>query len=46
MEEYDALLCFLDGLQELHKMELRRLGVQDLASTIVVVESLIEFKRK
>jgi len=46
MGEQDALFCFLGGLCGWAEMELERRGVQDLASTIAAVESLIEFKRE
>jgi len=45
MGEQDTLFCFLDGLCGWAKMELKRQGVQDLASAIVDAELLIEFKR-
>jgi len=38
--------CFLDGLRGWAKIELKRHAVQDLASAVVTVESLIEFKRE
>ena len=46
MGKQDALFFFLDGLRDWAKMELERRGVQGLASTIAVAESLIEFKRE
>jgi len=46
MEDHDTLFCFLDDLQESAKMELKGHGVQDLASTIASIKSLIEFKRE
>ena len=39
--EQDSLFCFMDGLCAWAKMKLKRRGVQDLASTIGVVESLL-----
>jgi len=44
MGEQDAVSYFLDGLCGWVKMELER-RVQDLASAIAAVESLIEYKR-
>ena len=46
MEEQNALFCFLNGLQGWAKMELKRHKMQELASAIASVESLIEFKRE
>ena len=45
MGKQDALFCFLDGLRGWARIELERCGVQELASTIAAVESLIELKR-
>ena len=39
----DALFLFMDGLQSRVKLELKRRGVQDLASAIAVAESLIDY---
>ena len=45
MVEKDALFAFMDSLTNWAKLELQRRGVQDLAQAMVVVESLIEFKK-
>ena len=39
----DALFLFMDGLQSWAKLELKRRGVQDLATAIAVAESLIDY---
>ena len=39
----DALFNFMDGLQSWAKTELRRRGVQDLATAIAVAEGLVDF---
>ena len=44
MREQDALFYFLDGLCGWAKMELQRRSVQDLASAIAAVKTLVEFK--
>jgi len=44
--EYNTLFYFIDDLQGWATIELKRRGVQGLASGIVVIESLIEFKRE
>ncbi|KAK8691693.1 hypothetical protein V6N13_075193 [Hibiscus sabdariffa] len=41
----ETFYAFYDGLQNLVKLEIERRGVQDLASTITIVESLAEFKK-
>ena len=46
MVDKDALFAFMDGLNNWVKLELQCRGVQDLAQAMMVVESLIEFKRK
>ena len=46
MREQDALFYFLDGLCGWAKMELKRRGVQDLASAIAAAETLVEYKRE
>ena len=46
MGKQDAIFCFLDGLQGLTKMELKRPRVQDLAYAIVDAKSLIKFKKE
>ncbi|GKV30882.1 hypothetical protein SLEP1_g39653 [Rubroshorea leprosula] len=43
MTEKNRLLYFMDGLQRWAEQELKRRGVQDLASAIAVAESLIKF---
>ena len=46
MSEEELLFNFMDNLQSLAEQELRRRGVQDLAMTMAVVESLVEYKRE
>ena len=46
MSEQDALFYFLDGLCGWAKMELKRRGVQDLASAIATAEALVEYKKE
>ncbi|GKV33019.1 hypothetical protein SLEP1_g41575 [Rubroshorea leprosula] len=46
MTEKNRLLYFMDGLQRWAEQELKRRGVQDLASAIAVAESLIEFSKE
>lgn len=41
----EALFAFMDGLQNCVRLEVQRRGAQDLAMTILIVESLVEFKR-
>ena len=45
MSEDELLFNFMDNLQSWTKQELRRRGVQDLAMTMVIVESLVEYKK-
>ncbi|RVW62202.1 hypothetical protein CK203_064414 [Vitis vinifera] len=45
MSEKELLLNFMDNLQSWAEQELRRHGVQDLTTTMAVVESLVEYKR-
>ena len=46
MFEEELLFNFMDNLQSWAEQELRRHGVQDLATTMVVAESLVEYKRR
>ncbi|GKV04959.1 hypothetical protein SLEP1_g17036 [Rubroshorea leprosula] len=46
MPERSRLLYFMDGLQQWAEQELKRRGVQDLASAIAAAESLIEFSKE
>ena len=45
MAEKELLFNFMDNLQSLAEQELRRRGVQDLATTMVVVESLVDYRK-
>ena len=45
MTEEDLLFNFMDNLQGWAKQELRRRGVQDLATAMAVAESLTDYKR-
>ena len=45
MNEKELLFNFMENLQGWAKQELRRRGVQDLATTMAVVESLMDFRR-
>ncbi|RVW62719.1 hypothetical protein CK203_060334 [Vitis vinifera] len=45
MIEEELLFNFMDNLQGWAEQELRRRGVQDLATTMAVVESLTDYKR-
>ncbi|KAL6346296.1 hypothetical protein AAG906_033092 [Vitis piasezkii] len=45
MTEEELLFNFIDNLQGWVEQELRRRGVQDLATTTIVVESLTDYKR-
>ena len=45
MNEKDLLFNFMDNLQGWAKQELRRRGVQDLATTMAVAGSLMDFRR-
>lgn len=42
----EALFSFMDSLQKWVRMEVQRRGAQDLATTISILESLVEFKRQ
>lgn len=46
MLEKELLFNFMDGLQPWAEQELRRRGVQDIASAIATAEQLVEFKSK
>ena len=46
MSDRDSLFYFMDGLQGWAKTELRRRGVQDLASAIAIAESLIDYSNQ
>ena len=45
MSKEELLFKFIDNLQSWTKQELRRCGVQDLATVMAVAESLVEYKR-
>ncbi|KAL6312042.1 hypothetical protein AAG906_027240 [Vitis piasezkii] len=45
MTEEELLFNFLDNLQGWAEQELRRRGVQDLATAMAVAESLTDYKR-
>ncbi|KAJ9690623.1 hypothetical protein PVL29_013000 [Vitis rotundifolia] len=45
MTEEELLFNFMDNLQGWAEQELRRRGVQDLATTMAVAESLMDYKR-
>ena len=45
MTEEDFLFNFMDNLQGWVDQEVRRQGVQDLATTMAIVESLTDYKR-
>ena len=45
MNEKELLLNFMENLQSWAEQELRRRGVQDLTTTMVVAESLMDFRR-
>ena len=45
MSEDELLFNFIDNLQSWAKQELRKCGVQDLATTMVVAESLVDYRR-
>ena len=45
MSEDELLFNFMDNLQSWTKQELRRRGVQDLAMTMAVAESLVDYRR-
>ena len=46
MFEEELLFNFMHNLQSWAKQKLRRRGVQDLATTMAVVESLVDYKRE
>jgi len=46
IEGQEVLIFFLDGLCRWAKIELKRRGVQDLASAITATATLIEFKAR
>ncbi|XP_021616670.1 uncharacterized protein LOC110617986 [Manihot esculenta] len=41
----EALFAFMSGLQHWVKMEIERRGAQDLATAILIVKSLVEYKK-
>ena len=43
MSEEELLFNFIDNLQSWAKQELRRRGVQDLATAMAVADSLVEY---
>nr|CAN69869.1 hypothetical protein VITISV_036524 [Vitis vinifera] len=45
MAEEELLFNFMDNLQSWVEQELRRHGVQDLATTMAVVESFVDYRR-
>ena len=45
MAEEELLFNFIDNLQSWAEQELRRRGVQDLATTMVVAKSLVDYRR-
>lgn len=45
MPEKELLFNFMDGLQQWAEQELRRRGVQDLASAMAAAEQLVEFNK-
>ena len=45
MTKEELLLNFMDNLQGWAEWKLRRRGVQDLATAMAVMESLIDYKR-
>ena len=45
MTEEELLFNFMDNLQGWAEQELRRQGVQDLATAMEIVESLTDYKR-
>ena len=46
MNENELLFNFMDNLQSWAEQELRRRGVQDLATAMAVAESLMDFRRE
>ena len=45
MSEEELLFNFIDNLKSWVEQELMRCGVQDLATTMAVAESLVEYKK-
>ena len=45
MNEEDLLFNFMDNLQSWAEQELRRQDVKDLATTMAVVKSLVNFRK-
>ena len=45
INEKELLFNFMENLQGWAKQELRRCGVQDLATAMAVAESLMDFRR-
>ena len=45
MSEEELLFNFMNNLQSWAEQELKRRGIQDLATTMAIVESLVEYKR-
>ena len=45
MSKEELLFNFMDNLQNWAEQELRRCGVQDLATTMAVAESLVDYRR-
>ena len=45
MAEEELLFNFMDNLQSWAEQELRRRGVQDLATAMAVAESLVDYRR-
>ena len=43
MSKDELLFNFIDNLQSWAKQELRRRGVQDLATTMAIADSLVEY---
>ena len=46
MSKEELLFNFMDNIQSWVKQELRRHGVQDLATAMKIVEFLVEYKRE
>ena len=42
----ELLFNFMDNLQEWAEQELRRWGIQDLATAMTIVESVTDYKRR
>ena len=45
MAEKELLFNFMDNLQSWAEQELKRRGVQDLATAMAVAESLVDYRR-